>query len=62
MIYQKYGERQYLDLVRDITGDGERRKTRNSETLSDFCKHLKFDLRNGFPLLTTKKLHTKSIK
>ena len=61
MKYQKYGERQYLDLIKDILENGERRKTRNAETLSDFCKHLKFDLRDGFPLLTTKKMFLKGI-
>ncbi len=61
MKYQKYGERQYLDLVKDILENGERRHTRNAETISDFCKHLKFDLREGFPLLTTKKMFLKGI-
>lgn len=61
MQYQKFGERQYLDLIKNILGNGERRKTRNAETISDFCKHLKFDLRDGFPLLTTKKMFLKGI-
>ena len=61
MVYQKYGEYQYLNLVKDILENGERRKTRNAETISDFCKHLKFDLRVGFPLLTTKKMFLKGI-
>jgi dihydrofolate reductase/thymidylate synthase len=61
MKYQKYGEQQYLELIKDILDNGERRKTRNAETLSDFCKHLKFDLRDGFPLLTTKKMFLKGI-
>jgi dihydrofolate reductase/thymidylate synthase len=61
MKYNKYGEYQYLDLIKDIIENGERRKTRNAETISDFCKHLKFDLRDGFPLLTTKKMFLKGI-
>ncbi len=61
MVYQKYGEQQYLDLIKDILENGERRQTRNAETISDFCKHLKFDLRDGFPLLTTKKMFLKGI-
>jgi len=61
MKYQKYGERQYLELIQDLIKNGERRKTRNAETISDFCKHLKFDLRDGFPLLTTKKMFLKGI-
>ena len=50
MIYYKYGEYQYLNLLKDILKNGEIRKTRNATTISDFCKHLKFDLRAGFPL------------
>jgi dihydrofolate reductase/thymidylate synthase len=61
MIYQRYGEYQYLNLIKDLINNGERRKTRNAETLSDFCNHLKFDLRDGFPLLTTKKMFLKGI-
>jgi len=61
MKYQKYGERQYINLIKDIIENGERRKTRNAETFSDFCKHLKFDLRDGFHLLTTKKMFLKGI-
>ena len=61
MVYQKYGERQYLNLLEDLLQDGELRIGRNGEITSDFCKHLKFDLRNGFPLLTTKKMFTKGI-
>jgi dihydrofolate reductase/thymidylate synthase len=61
MKYCKYGEQQYLDLLSDILKNGEKRLTRNGETISDFCKHLKFDLREGFPLLTTKKMFLKGI-
>lgn len=61
MIYQQYGEQQYLDLIKNIIDNGERRTGRNGEIISDFCKHLKFDLRNGFPLLTTKKMFIKGI-
>ena len=61
MKYCKHGEQQYLDLLLDILKNGERRVTRNGETISDFCKHLKFDLRDGFPLLTTKKMFLKGI-
>ena len=61
MVYKKYGEYQYLNLIKDILENGERRQTRNAQTLSDFCRHLKFDLRYGFPLLTTKKMFLKGI-
>ena len=61
MKYQKYGENQYLELIEDIIKNGEKRNGRNGEVISDFCKHLKFDLRDGFPLLTTKKMFLKGI-
>lgn len=61
MRYCKYGELQYLNLIKDLLKNGERRVGRNAETISDFCKHLKFDLREGFPLLTTKKMFLKGI-
>jgi len=61
MIYKKYGEKQYLNLIEDVLKNGERRIGRNGEVISDFCRHLKFDLRDGFPLLTTKKMFTKGI-
>jgi len=61
MTYYKYGENQYIDLLKDVLQNGERRIGRNGEVISDFCKHLKFDLRNGFPLLTTKKMFLKGI-
>jgi len=61
MIYKEYGEQQYLKLIKDIVGTADLRDTRNSKTLSVFCKHLKFDLRDGFPLLTSKKMFLKGI-
>ena len=61
MVHRKHGERQYLELLKDVLENGERRIGRNGEVISDFCKHLKFDLRDGFPLLTTKKMFTKGI-
>lgn len=61
MKYVKYGEYQYINLIKDLLKNGERRIGRNGEVISDFCKHLKFDLRDGFPLLTTKKMFLKGI-
>lgn len=61
MIYKKYGEYQYINLVEDIIENGDERIGRNGKILSSFCKHLKFDLRDGFPLLTTKKMFLKGI-
>lgn len=53
---------QYLDLLRDVLGNGEERADRTGTgTLSVFGRQARFDLRNGFPCLTTKKLHLRSI-
>ena len=57
----EYGENQYIQLIRDVLSEGERRVCRNGVTISSFGKNLKFDLRNGFPLLTTKKMFTRGI-
>ena len=48
-------EIQYLNLLEDVLLEKER-KTRNSITKSTFGKQIKFNLQNGFPLLTTKKM------
>ncbi|ODT87910.1 thymidylate synthase [Phenylobacterium sp. SCN 70-31] len=55
-------ERQYLDLLADILENGARRGDRTGVgTLGVFGRQMRFDLSRGFPLLTTKKLHRKSI-
>lgn len=54
--------KQYLDYLQHILTHGERKVDRTGVgTLSVFGYQMRFDLSQGFPLVTTKKLHTKSI-
>ncbi|SRR6266436_1891570 len=54
--------KQYQDLLRDIFENGLHKSDRTGVgTRSVFGRHLRFDLSAGFPLVTTKKLHLKSI-
>ncbi|MCR1809263.1 thymidylate synthase [Haploplasma modicum] len=54
--------RKYLDMCLDILTNGTKKSDRtNTGTISMFGYQVKYDLSEGFPLLTTKKVHLKSI-
>lgn len=54
-------DKQYLDLMRDILANGVSKTTRSGEVRSVFGRFMQFDLREGLPLLTTKKVYTKGV-
>ncbi len=55
-------ERPYLDLLEDVIANGERREDRTGVgVLGVFGRQMRFDLSRGFPLLTTKKIHFRSV-
>lgn len=54
--------KQYLNLVKTVLAEGTRKENRTGiDTLSYFGAFFRHDLQQGFPLLTTKKMHTRSI-
>ena len=52
-------DKQYLDIAQDILDNGYKKQTRAGEVLSVFDRTMRFDLKEGLPLLTTKKVFTK---
>jgi len=59
--YNNVGENQYLNLVEKILCEGQLRGTRNAKTISLFGEKITFNLKRGFPLLTSKKMFIKGI-
>ena len=54
-------DEQYLNLVNEILEKGVEKDTRAGKTLSIFGKQLKFNLKEGLPMLTTKKMFAKGV-
>lgn len=58
---ENYEEMQYLNILEDVIKDGQLQMTRNGNTYSKFGKMMEFELSNGFPLLTTKRVFFRGI-
>jgi thymidylate synthase len=54
-------DKKYLDLVQDIIDNGVKKETRNGGTLSVFGRQIRHSMKDGFQLLTTKKMYFKGI-
>lgn len=60
-IIENKEEENVLDVMRDILKTGEKRNTRNGQTISKFSYQLKFDLSKSFPLMTTREMFFRGI-
>jgi thymidylate synthase/dihydrofolate reductase len=60
-LYCNTEEMEYLNLLKEIINYGDLRQTRNAKTLSLFGKKMEFNLSNGFPLITTKKVFLRGV-
>jgi thymidylate synthase len=54
-------EQAYLDALKEVVRHGDERSTRNAVTKSLFSNQFSFDLKKGFPLLTTKKMFLRGV-
>ena len=60
---ERHPEHQYLDILRELLVDGEEQvdKGTGAKTYSLFGRQIRFDLKEGFPLLTTKKVYWQGV-
>jgi thymidylate synthase len=54
-------DQQYIALLQDILDNGTKKQTRNGDTISVFGRQIRHSMKDGFPLLTTKKMAWRSI-
>ena len=54
-------DKDYTNLLQDILDNGVKKETRNGSTISVYGRQIRHNMKDGFPLLTTKKMYTKGI-